>query len=492
MDAFGRTGLRRLIRVFASAALVGAVLGIAGFQRASAKTDEIVVGEDLRTALTLTFYSQDLGHISERRKVKVREGDNILAIEDISLSLLPETVSIGGRGITTVDHSFEYLTAKRLREFSFGREVTFVQVDRETGEKHRVRARLVGDYSNPLYEIGGEISSKAPGQIVYSELPEGLRKTPAIVVHLRSAVTGEIDLDVSYLTHDLTWRADYSALLNESEDALDLTATVTLINQSGIRFSNAAVQLVAGDVAEVYGHPRRRAANRGVIGYSIAGTMAAPRRGEPLPAVGRFLYQLAEPISLAPSAVKHVPLMTAEGVEFTREYRFENLISADPKKDETGPESASVILQFENTKNARLGRPLPAGIVRIYKSARHPLETGSGGRVFMGEARLRHVPENEEFELNIGKAFEITGRARRVDFLRIDHRTYETAQQVTLRNAKAHAVEARVVGRFAAVWEMLTESAPHERLTASKIAWTINIPAKGETTLSYRIRMVRY
>jgi hypothetical protein len=36
---------------------------------------------------------------------------------------------------------------------------------------------------------------------------------------------------------------------------------------------------------------------------------------------------------------------------------------------------------------------------------------------------------------------------------------------------------------------MLEESAPHAPETASRIVWTVRVPAKGSANLSYRIRV---
>ncbi len=106
---------------------------------------------------------------------------------------------------------------------------------------------------------------------------------------------------------------------------------------------------------------------------------------------------------------------------------------------------------MENTWT-RLGRPLPGGTLRVYEAA-------AGGPIFAGEDRIPHTPEGETLELTLGRAFDVTGESRRTSYETLSQRSYETAQEIVLRNAKDEAVEVRVTGTMPAGWKMLRESA---------------------------------
>jgi hypothetical protein len=64
-------------------------------------------------------------------------------------------------------------------------------------------------------------------------VPENLRDKPTLVVSLINPVAGEQNLELSYLTGGLSWRADYVAELNEHDHYLDFNGWVTLTNNSG-------------------------------------------------------------------------------------------------------------------------------------------------------------------------------------------------------------------------------------------------------------------
>jgi hypothetical protein len=46
-----------------------------------------------------------------------------------------------------------------------------------------------------------------------------------------------------------------------------------------------------------------------------------------------------------------------------------------------------------------------------------------------------------------------------------------------------------VVEQFPADWRILQESLPHQKTDARTAAWSLAVPAKGETKLTYRVRV---
>ena len=126
---------------------------------------------------------------------------------------------------------------------------------------------------------------------------------------------------------------------------------------------------------------------------------------------------------------KQLTLFEAKAVPATRIYRFDNLVNAYNASEEIGPVQAAIVMEVKNDEAGNLGRPLPAGVVRVYEAA-------SGGPLFAGEDRIAHTAEGGTLKLNLGQAFDITGTARTTAFERIAKTSFETAQEVVLKNAK--------------------------------------------------------
>jgi len=457
--------------------LAAALLAAAPAQAA----EEQQVGDETRTSLDLTIYNQDLGLISERRKITLRQGENTLALEGVSAALRPETVLLRGAGVRLVEQSFAYdlITPRRLLEAAVGQDVRVVRLHPQTGEETMVEARVLGVAEGAVLRIGDRIETEWSGRIVFDRLPDGVRERPTLLATLDSAAGGEAEIELSYLSGGLSWRADYVAELNAAADRLDLTGLVTLRNTSGTSFREATLRLVAGDV-NAAPMPRARRKTQALMLDSVA--EMATSAPAPQAASDRYLYRIDRPVTLADRETKQVVLLAAQSVAVRKTYRFDTLVNAQGGADEIGPLNATVSLEMDNKADDGLGQPLPAGTVRVYEAA-------PGGNIFAGEDTIRHTAEGERIELALGTAFDVTGEAKQTVFERISNRAYETGQKITLRNAKDEPVDVQVFGTMPRGWRLLKESAAHTAVTATKIDWTVRVPAEGEVDLSYRIRV---
>ena len=306
---------------------------------------------------------------------------------------------------------------------------------------------------------------------------------------MQSAEAGSRELGIAYLTGGLSWQADYVAALNAAEDRLDLSALITLQNHSGIDFEGAALRLVAGQVNQV--HDQLVKASGQMMEMAAADArMAAAAPVMQQPVGDQHLYGIERPVNLANRQSKQVGLLDVEGVPVTKEYRFEELINAFGGAEEMGPVKARIQLEIENDEESGLGRPLPQGVLRVYRAGPADMPGGSAP-VFLGEDRVAHSASGETLRLNIGRAFDVTGKSRRTVFERISNKTYEIGQEVTVENAKEEAVSVKVVGQMPPGWRMIEESLSHEAETANRLAWTLQVPAGGEAKFTYKVRVTR-
>ena len=62
-------------------------------------------------------------------------------------------------------------------------------------------------------------------------------------------------------------------------------------------------------------------------------------------------------------------------------------------------------------------------------------------------------------------------------------------RQKRLRNAKPEAVKVKVREPIPGDWQMLESSHEQEKVSANLAEWVIEIPAEGETVLTYRVRV---
>ncbi len=408
-------------------------------------------------------------------------GVSLVAIEDVCDRLRGVTVLLSGAGLRLVEQSFvaDLLTPERLLEASLGKTVRLIRSHPQTGEDSMVEAEVLSLAGGLVLRIGDQIEISPPGRLAFAEIPAGLRSEPALLARLAVDATGERALRLDYLTAGLSWRADYVARLSAAGDRLDLSALVTLANATRSDFPQAVLRLVAGEVNQAAPpapiRPQRMATAAVAMQEDVAGPPAA--------AGDRYVYTVARPVTLQRGETKQVPLMSAEGVSAKREYRFDSLVSGNPGVEDLGPVSADLVLELENNPALGLGAPLPAGTVRIYGPG------PEGAPLFLGEDRMAQTPEGEKARLRLGSAFDVTARAKQTAFERLSNRSYEIGQEIVVQNAKPQAVEVLVGGILPRGWAMLEESQPHERESANRIVWRLQVPAGGEARLSHRLRI---
>jgi hypothetical protein len=316
-----------------------------------------------------------------------------------------------------------------------------------------------------------------PTRVIFDGIPQNLRAKPTLSVTVDSGKAGARPATLSYLTNGLSWKADYVATFDEGPGRLDLQGWVTLTNNSGVDYPDAAVQLVAGDV-NLANSEQEYFQRRQGHGVRRAGVGGAPAEGGPQSLADYYLYPLAARTTVAQNQTKQVSFLDAKGAvarkayEY-RAYGFETL---------QNPASADVAVQFSNGAGAGLGHQLPAGIVRVY------MRDVAGQPKFVGENRIDHTPEGSDVSVKIGEAFDVTVQPTVVaqDSAGVFRSRYKMSYLV--RNARAQP--AVVVIRQGGLWrngKVVEESLKSRRLDAYNLAWDVPVPANGETTLTFTV-----
>jgi hypothetical protein len=445
-------------------------------------------------SVAITIYNEDLALVKDTRKVPLDEGANRIALRDVSARMRPETAQLrsltapGALTLLEQNFDFDLLTPGKLLEKYVGRTVRVVKTHPTTGAETSETAQVLSAQDGVVLKIGDRIETGVPGRIVFDGVPPNLRDRPTLVSELTSRRGGTQDLELSYLTGGLSWKADYVAELNADDSAVDINGWVTLHNLSGTAYANARLQLVAGDVNRVREEMEMAKAD-GRVRMAVA-PAAAPMAQEAL--FEYHLYTLNRLTTLADNQTKQVALLSAAAVPVTKEllvngadYYYRASVGEIGQKLKAG-----VYVEFANRESAHLGQPLPKGVVRVYK------RDSAGNAQFVGEDRIDHTPKNETVRLHLGDAFDVTADKKQTDFRRrepANKASYvmESAYEVVVRNAKPEAVTVTVREPIPGDWQVLDENQPHKKVAAGTAEWRLKVPAEGSTTLKYRV-LVRY
>jgi hypothetical protein len=389
-------------------------------------------------SVAVTIYNNDLALIKDTRHVNLKTGLNAIALRDVSAQIRPETAllrSINAPGsLTLLEQNFDYdlLSPSKMLEKFVGKSVSIIKTNPATGTETVEKATVLSANNGVVLRVGDRIETGLPGRIVYDDVPENLRDRPTLITQVDNKGSQNQVLELSYLTGGLGWKADYVAELNAEENRLDLSGWVTLSNTSGASYQNAKLQLVAGDINQV--HPNRRPMAKMMRGDVMMAEAAAPMSEEGL--LEYHLYRLERPTTIAENQTKQVALLSANNIPARKSLL---LRGADyyysGQYGEIGSKlKVDVFIEFDNKEAAKLGMPLPKGIMRVYK------KDSQANAQFVGEDAIDHTPKNETVSLKLGSAFDVTADKKQTDFQKASNNEYRTAFEITLKNAKKEAV----------------------------------------------------
>lgn len=438
---------------------------------AAAGAAEVAVPAADRSVLSLTLYQDRAAQVRDQRSVSLDKGETSLVLDGVPRTIRPGSAMIEGNGLEVAERWVDggLLSAERQLAAHLGRVVSVVW---DAGAAPQP-AKVLSVDGTPLFEADGKVVAGHPARILYDRLAPGLSPSPSFRANVEAASGGRRDLDLSYAADGLTWASQAHGDLDG--DRLSLSVWANLANASGADFSNAVVRLVAGTTHSSSGPVRPMA-------RAVVDTVASPVRV----AVGPYhVYTLSHPVTLRDGENKQVPLLPPSRVAVERELILESQASRYFLVRSLEPEIWHPVLRvsFANTARAGLGKPLPASLVTVTRR-------GPGGeKIVLGEDELPALPVGAEAHLTLGEDFDVTASRVQTDFQKVSAEVSESAWEVRLANGGDRPATVKVRDVFHSDWLLLSESQPHVKDGAAQVHWMVTVPPKGETMLSYRVRM---
>ena len=460
---------------------------------ALAQTQPQISTPESRTSVGMTVYNQGFAVVREVRPITLDRGRSLLRFEGV-----PERIDATSLSIRSLTHPGSI--SVREQNYQYDLVGTQALLDKAVGERVRL-VRRMGDTVEVVEGVlisqpgqgriirldDGRILVDPQGEIELLSLPGGLVSRPSLLWHLDADRAGTHNVEASYTTDGMGWRANYVAVLSADDTKLDVTGWVTLDNQSGATFENANLQLMAGEVRR---NQPQRMMNRDYMAMEEVQVVSARAPAFQEEAFFEYhLYTLDGTTTLANRETKQLELLSATDARVTRRlivdaggrYGWNQRRPGGGRG--TNETSAAVVVEFENSEANNMGMPLPAGTVRLYKADR------DGQLQFLGEDNIGHTPRNEELRLYVGDAFDVVATRSIVGNERISNRVSEQTVEIEVRNRKETAAEVTVVEPVYGDWTLRNQSHPHEAIDAYTIAFPLTIPAGETTTVRYTVRI---
>lgn len=439
--------------------------------------------------------------VRDQRAMSIPSPRGEVRFTDVAKLIDPTTVSFASlsdpNGTRVLEQNYQYdlVSADKLMDRYIGQRVT---VERADGTQvQRIEGTLLGTQGALLLQLdNGEVSTLTRyDNVRFPSLPGGLITRPTLVWLVDSAKGGEQQAQVAYQTRGMTWWADYNVVLSEGAQrcSMDLSAWVTIVNQSGGSFPQAKLKLVAGEVN------RAPAAPQPAVKRMQTLEMAAAPADDGFQESQLFeyhLYTLGRRSDLPDNSTKQLELFPAAvGVSCKKQLVFTAspflypMWGSTPAWDQslgaTHKGEVGAFLEFANKAENRMGMPLPAGRVRVNQAAQ------DGSLEFIGEDLIGHTPRNEQVRIKLGTAFDVVGERTQVDFkLDTNNRQMDETFEIEVRNRKQSATEVVIREYFYrwSGWELLQSTHKGEKRDQQTMDFNVQIPADGTAKVRYTVR----
>lgn len=447
--------------------------------------------------VSVTVYNQGSALVQDRRTFTLEAGESTLDFTDVASTIDGTSVSIKSltdpTGTTVLEQNYVYDLVDTAALLARYIDQT-VSVTMEDGTLY-TGILLSGAYGDIiLRQEDGQVvvlRSANARDVRFPSLPNGLITRPTLRWFLNSAAGGSQQMELRYLAGGMTWTADYNITLGRDSSTIDVNGWVTVTNTSGTTYTDAQLKLVAGDVNRIV----EEYANE--MYMEDAAVMRAVPAAAPQVEQREFfeyqLYEVARRVTLGNNQTKQVEFVTRTGVPATTFFVYNGSGSfygygypiTDQGYGQFGVTTVGTYLEFTTGEENGLDADLPAGRIRVYQ------QDTDGAALLIGENTIEHTPEGETVELYLGNAFDLVGERRQTDFRFISDNVVEETYEIRLRNRKdSEAVEVRVpeiLYRWSN-WEIINSSAEYTKTDSSSIEYRVEVPAQGETVITYTVR----
>lgn len=464
------------------------MLGVCAGAAAPLAAEELKLTDKDNAAVSVSIYNQNLAFVRDVRRVNLPAGDVTLAFEGVAQQLQPDTAMVESSGVNVLEKNYEYdiLDYTNLLNEYVGKEVKTVMTNPANGENIFDKAVVLNAaYGNPLLKFSYGVEGNFPGRVIFDRLPDNLRVKPTLVAKVQNAAAGEKELQLSYLSSGLSWKADYVATLG-GKDTMDVQGFVTLDNQSGTDYKNASVQLISGEVSQPQGaqNPQPRMLMMAAKA-SFDSAEAAPANGNLAPVgLGEYyVYTLPFKTDIMDKQSKQVSFLNLAGLKYQTIYRLTSPLNVSYAGGKASFEQQNPQVYYKIVNERE--KNLPQGSIRFFKKG------GDDELQFVSGTNMPQLVQGEKAELAAGKAGDIYADGKLAASRRIAEKVTESDYEIVFNNAKNTAVSVEFDQRVYGDAAVVKENLKHEENNGGILKWKLEVPAGGKQTLTYTLRVTR-
>ena len=423
--------------------------------------------ESVENNRTLTIYKDSFAIIKEPILWNLNDGKNITSFNNLSPNIILDSPFLNIQGVEvksqTLNKNFYSTDAYLKKNVGSLVEIKPINDSAVQGALLDINSSSVSINTNK----GLLIFQRSRVEYIALKSSQVQNKfTPQISWEIFSEGLENITAELTYLTSGFSWKPIYKLQLSNSDASAALSISAEVVNNSNMNLLGVDIKVVEGLVP--IGN-NKRSQNMGMV--ASRGGMS-----DKTDTLGDFyIFNLGSNLNLKALETIQFPLLDELLIDYEKKYIFEN--SEQDQKDEP----LSIEISFENSKENNLELPLPSGVIYLYE------KDIDGALSFIGKNNLSALYKGGSAILDAGKAFDIIGKRRILNFDR-QNNSEESTISIQIVNTSNASIKVKAVEKIFGDWVIKESSSMYIKEDASTIYFPLEIQPDSSELITYTYR----
>lgn len=430
----------------------------------------------------LTVYNNNIGVVNQKISQKCSKGISKLVIPNMPKTIVSDSIRIN----LPKDFTLNLLSYKSTNQDDTQQSIsvltkdnTFIEGTLYKKDDNQVIIKNKND--EYIVILNDYIKYINYGKFNEEEFKNKMINNGVLTLYLDSK-SDTCDFDLNYIINGISWAASYDAYLDDNETNLDIQGRIVLNNNSGYNYVNSKISLVAGTVNRV-STTEMRAPFLAKSAISFEEDSEQSQTVKPQEFSEYYRYNLPyKELTINDNESISINMFSKDDIKFKKLYVYKGQRDLwyfyDNLKNYKYNTNLDLMFIFKNDKTNNIDIPLPEGRVRVYKK--------NGDFVsLVGEDNIKHSPIDSEIEINIGKAFNVSGKRKIIEHKKIMQNIYRDKIEISIKNDKNEDINVKIKEYLWGNWKIVESNVDYKKIDINNIEFDVKVPQKTEYKLVY-------
>ena len=423
----------------------------------------LVFSQQESSSRSLTIYKDNFAVIKEPIIWNLKSGSNTTFFSNISKNLLFDSPALNIEGVQVLSQTLNknFSSTDSFLKNSIGSPVEIIPTSgsRTEGLLMDINSSSISVKTSKglvIFQRSQLLSITLKSNSVQDKF------TPEIVWEIISTEEKSVTAELTYISSGFSWKPIYTLTINGDDSSALLSVNAEVSNNSNISLFATSLSVVEGNV------PLNSSSKK--ASYQMMESRSAMDNRSSL---GDFyIFDIGSNLKLDSMQSIQLPLMESRQITYDKKYVFEN------SERDQGDEPLSIEVSFENSASNNLELPLPSGILFLYEKDEF------NSMRFIGRNSLKQLYKGSVAILDGGKAFDIIGKRRILNFDR-QSKSEESTISLQILNTSDKSIKVKAVEKIFGDWVIKESSSMYIKEDASTIYFPLEIEPGQSELITY-------